>query len=96
MPTSVPIFQLDADRDVVIAEIQAYNTSRSSGVSPGQAAVIALVLAIGLLILRRTLLSRSTASSGYVASGWLLLLPDVAACSIGSEMYIPRKSTMSM
>jgi hypothetical protein len=85
MPTSVPIFELDADRDVVINEIQGYNASRSSGVSPGQAAVIALVLAIGLVILRRTLLSRSTSTSGSVASGWLPLLPDVAACSTGSN-----------
>jgi hypothetical protein len=57
----------------VISDIQGSDTSSSSGVSPGQTAMIALVvcaaLAIGLVVLRRNLVSRSSWSSGSVSSG---------------------------
>jgi hypothetical protein len=71
LPTSAPTVESDADRDFVIPDIQGNSESSSSGVTPGQTAMIVLfmcaALAIGLVALRRTLLSRS--SNGSVVSG---------------------------
>jgi hypothetical protein len=65
--------EAETDGDGVISDIQGSDTSSSSGVSPGQTAMIALVvcaaLAIGLVVLRRNLVSRSSWSSGSVSSG---------------------------
>jgi hypothetical protein len=55
----------------VISGIQGSNTSSSSGVTPGQTAMIVLVvcaaLTIGLVVLHRNLLSRSSSSSASVS-----------------------------
>jgi hypothetical protein len=65
--------EAEADGDGVISDIQGSGTSSSSGVTPGQTAMIVLVvcaaLTIGLVVLRRNLLSRSSSSSCSVSSG---------------------------
>jgi hypothetical protein len=82
------ILEPQADRDVVVVLIQGKSASSSLGVSPGQKAVIVLVmcaaLAIGLVVvILRSLLPSSTSSSGPVALG---MAASFTTCSIRSVL----------